>query len=199
MKTLLFFVAGSVCLAVLSSSPALAITVQDAQIIKGMIVVKGKDAVPYQDIEWQGVIVTQAGPYGRFKFKTIIPPQHDCVGIVGDVILGEGIEVVIKNCRMKVRSIYDAYRNMDRKRMLPGEYASVVSMCSPGDFAITGSWQVSGDARVTQSGPLIDGESGVQGWTISAYNPGNTDAVVHVMARCADVQLSEFHKDRKNE
>ena len=175
-----------VFLALILSSPALALTIKQALIAKGKVMVKGND-VPGTNIRWQGVIVTQADSNGRFTFKTVIPPDRDCTGFLQGN--SEFVEVKLKNCRMTVRSFYSA--DQDTSIVPTGQFGSVRSKCDLGDFAVSGSWVVRADNfRIISNVLVIDGATGVQSWVMEGMNEGSSDADIRVSARCADVNLS---------
>ncbi len=66
-----------------SGSSAAALTVTDAKVDKGAVLVKGKDAAPSSALTWDGKVVATATKSGAFRFTTADVPT-DCVGDVGD-------------------------------------------------------------------------------------------------------------------
>ena len=80
---------------------AQAITIQQAKITRGAVVVTGKKAAGSSTILWESQAVTQAGKSGGFKFSTTNLPQ-DCVGELSDGV--STINVVISGCTTHVVS-----------------------------------------------------------------------------------------------
>jgi hypothetical protein len=72
-----------------------AMTILTAKVDKGAVQVKGGKAQPLALITWEGQAVAQASRNGRFRFATVIIPQH-CIGELSD---GTEIKpVVIQGC-----------------------------------------------------------------------------------------------------
>ena len=177
------------CLALLVSSPAWALTVTKSRIIKNdKVQVQGKDAIPETDISWQGVVVTQSDSSGHWQFESVLPPGKDCTGFV-EGINDARAEVRFAKCDMRVRTIYAT--DQDSQMVPPGDVGFVRSRCELGDVVVSGEFVVfASNFRMTTFGSVGDGGSGEQSWAFDGVNEGSDDADIRVVAHCADIALS---------
>jgi hypothetical protein len=89
-------VLGLVVLVGWCASAEAVLTIKVAEVQNGVAVVQGSKAPANASIVWEGLQVTQANKGGNFAFQGPVPA--DCVGTLGDGVLGDAIEVALANC-----------------------------------------------------------------------------------------------------
>ena len=187
MKTL----AISLAILITTSCTSSAITIDKATIVNKKIVVHGSDVEPYSTIYWMNSWeepTTQATSEGKFHFSSeILPTRPFCRG---EIMTSNGDEISFKvdSCKGKIVGFYSSKQSI--KSVEPGEYGSVISTCSPGDYAVSGNYRIFAGSsfKIKSFSFMRNGTNGLENWVLSGTNTGNDQARIGVSAQCAEVQ-----------